>query len=153
MYEVTVCFQENILQQYDSMKVFILWQYKNILSPCINLSSAFSIIYNYLFYNNLSSEFSLGTIFNSPNILGIIFNSPNVLGTIDNTEKKCIKCQWAIFFINACTDIYGIYVSAKQRNQIFLGIPNPFREFGEFLKWIFSKSNLTEPNLILIILT
>ena len=35
-----------------------------------------------------------------------------------------------------------IYVTANLRNQIFPGIPNPFREFVESLKWISSKSNV-----------
>ena len=38
-------------------------------------------------------------------------------------------------------------VTANLRAQIFHGIPNPFRESGEPLKWISSKYNLAEPNL------
>ena len=47
---------------------------------------------------------------------------------------------------SACTNC-DIYVTANPRNQIFPGISNPFKESGESLKWISSKSNLTEPNL------
>ena len=48
---------------------------------------------------------------------------------------------------SACYIHMYIYVTANPRNQLFPGISNPFRESEESLKWIFSKSNLTEPNL------
>ena len=38
--------------------------------------------------------------------------------------------------------IFGVYVTANLRNQIFPGIPNPFRESGESLKFIEIPRNL-----------
>ena len=39
-----------------------------------------------------------------------------------------------------------IFATVNLRNQIFPGIPNTFRESGESLKLVSSKSTLTEPN-------
>ena len=43
---------------------------------------------------------------------------------------------------NPLSHIYIYICSANLLNQIFPGIPNPFRESGESLKWISSKSNV-----------
>ena len=45
-----------------------------------------------------------------------------------------------ILFVHFC--VSSIHVTANLRNQIFPGIPNPFRESGESLKLISSKSNV-----------
>ena len=74
---------------------------------------------------------------------------------IDNIGKKLINWQLAnqlypkqnMFGDNILSIHTHIYVPANLWNQIFPGIPDPLREFGESLKLISSKSNLTDPNL------
>ena len=59
-------------------------------------------------------------------------------------ETHIMEIFFFIFFNHGNENTY---ITANLRNQIFPGIPNPFKESGESLKLLSSKSNQTEPNL------